>query len=220
METKLSEGVLATAQKPRVTTRSSHKKVSTIPKTEENATTSSQLHNIPQTHTDVYTSKSKEESKSLLSVMTENLKAPGWLNLLADAMHNFTDGIAIGASFAAGQGLATAMFLSIIFHELPHEIGDFTILIQNGLSKWQAIKAQFLTAVAAVLGTAVGLQATRNKGLEELLLAFTSGGFVYLATVSMLPEIVNSYSTKTQLAAEMVCFMAGVGMMVAVALYE
>ena len=63
-----------------------------------------------------------------------SLSAPGWLNLIADSMHNFTDGIAIGASFASGQGLARATFLSIIFHELPHEIGDFTILIQNGLT--------------------------------------------------------------------------------------
>jgi solute carrier family 39 (zinc transporter), member 7 len=64
---------------------------------------------------------------------SQRLKASGWLNLLVDAMHNFTDGIAIGASFASGRGLAVATFLSVIFHEVPHEIGDFTVLVSNGL---------------------------------------------------------------------------------------
>ena len=96
---------------------------------------------------------------SIFSIMFSKLQGSGWLNLLADSLHNFTDGIAIGASFASGQGLAMATFISVIFHEIPHEIGDFTILVQNGLSKQEAIKAQFLTAIAAFGGTAVGLLA-------------------------------------------------------------
>ncbi len=62
------------------------------------------------------------------------LTASGWLNLLADSMHNFTDGVAIGASFASGRGLAVATFLSVVCHEIPHEIGDFSILVSSGLS--------------------------------------------------------------------------------------
>ena len=84
----------------------------------------------------------------------ESLTASGWLNLLADSMHNFTDGIALGASFSstASKGLGTAALLSVLFHEIPHELSDFTILVESGLSKWQAIQAQFLTALAAFIG--------------------------------------------------------------------
>ena len=64
----------------------------------------------------------------------ETLSASGWLNIAADFLHNFTDGLAIGASHASGDGkLALAATLSIFFHEVPHEIGDFTILIENGM---------------------------------------------------------------------------------------
>lgn len=63
-----------------------------------------------------------------------NMSITAYLNLIADSLHNFTDGLAIGASFSGGQGLGLATFLSIICHELPHEIGDFTILIQSGFS--------------------------------------------------------------------------------------
>jgi zinc transporter 7 len=73
------------------------------------------------------------EKLTLFQAMQTHLQASGWLNLLADSMHNFTDGIAIGASFASGRGLAYATFLSVIFHEIPHEIGDFAILVQSGL---------------------------------------------------------------------------------------
>jgi zinc transporter ZupT len=111
------------------------------------------------------------------------------LNLAADALHNFTDGLAIGASFAletvedlsvgtllaSRGGLAT---LSILFHEIPHELGDFAILVKNGFSKNQAIMAQFGTAIAAMLGTIVGLFLHDWAG--ESLLFITAGGFVYL----------------------------------------
>lgn len=60
------------------------------------------------------------------------LSTAGWLNMLADSMHNFTDGVAIGAAFASGRGLASATMLSVLFHEIPHEIGDFTILMESG----------------------------------------------------------------------------------------
>ena len=91
--------------------------------------------------------------------LTTHLSASGWLNLLADSMHNFTDGIALGASFGStgSKGLGTAALLSVLFHEIPHELSDFTILVESGMSKWQAIQAQFLTAVAAFIGNQCAL---------------------------------------------------------------
>jgi zinc transporter 7 len=68
-------------------------------------------------------------SESIFALMQPS----GYLNLLADSMHNLTDGIAIGAAFASGKGLAVATFISVILHEVPHEIGDFSILVQSGL---------------------------------------------------------------------------------------
>jgi len=108
-------------------------------------------------------------------------------------MHNFTDGIALGAAFASPNGLAKATVTAVLIHEIPHEIGDFTILMESGMTKFQAIKAQFVTAIAAFLGTLVGLfLAQRNEEWESGLLALTSGGFVYIATVGVLPSILRN----------------------------
>lgn len=64
-----------------------------------------------------------------------NIKIAGYLNLVADFLHNFTDGLAIGASYMAGNSIGYVTTFTILLHEIPHEIGDFAILIQSGYSK-------------------------------------------------------------------------------------
>jgi len=154
------------------------------------------------------------------------------LNLAADSLHNFTDGIAIGASFSdysgnanndsilnllkSRGGLAT---LSILFHEIPHELGDFAILVKHGFSKKQAILAQFGTSVSAMIGTVVGLLAADMAG--ESLVLVTAGGFVYLATVTILPDILNDDGCSLQFRlAQILSFALGVAFLYAVSLLE
>lgn len=73
--------------------------------------------------------------KGWFAMIRQKLATTGWLNLLADSMHNFTDGIAIGTAYVSGRrGIGFATCLSVILHEIPHEIGDFSILVQSGLT--------------------------------------------------------------------------------------
>lgn len=65
----------------------------------------------------------------------------GYLNLAADVIHNFTDGLAMGASFLVGPAVGTVTTLTILLHEVPHEIGDFAILIQSGCTKRKVAEA-------------------------------------------------------------------------------
>lgn len=64
-----------------------------------------------------------------------DIKVSGYLNLAADFTHNFTDGLAIGASFLVGPAVGAVTTLTILLHEVPHEIGDFAILVQSGCTK-------------------------------------------------------------------------------------
>lgn len=79
---------------------------------------------------------------------------------------------------------------------------------------------QFFTAGAAFVGTAFGLLAMNNATLETLLLSITSGGFLYVAAVSVLPEVVHAKSTGKQLLAEVLFFILGVSLMVVMVLVE
>lgn len=152
------------------------------------------------------------------------LKASGYLNIVVDVLHNLTDGIAIGASFASGQGVGLATTLSVFLHEVPHEIGDFAILVQSGLSVRNAFLMQFFTAIAAFLGTFLGLVAKRQLGLERILLALTTGGFLYVACVSVLPELLAGEGKGRrkggQAVREVGGVVAGIGLMAWVAMGE
>ncbi|XP_043275342.1 protein catecholamines up [Venturia canescens] len=149
-----------------------------------------------------------------------DIKIAGYLNLAADFLHNFTDGLAIGASYLAGETVGYVTTFTILLHEVPHEIGDFAILIQSGCSKKKAMLLQLVTALGALCGTYVSLWAGGMSDLATLwILPFTAGGFIYIATVSVIPELLSD--TKFwQSVKEIIALLFGVYMMVLIAQYE
>ncbi|XP_058713438.1 zinc transporter SLC39A7 isoform X3 [Poecile atricapillus] len=144
----------------------------------------------------------------------------GYLNLAADAAHNFTDGLALGAAFWGSPARGALTALSVLLHELPHELGDMALLLRAGCSKGQAMLLQLLTAVAALAGAACSLLAEGSgTGAVSGILPFTAGGFIYLGTVSVLPEILRN-SGPAQALLQLLALLAGVAMMLLIAHYE
>ncbi|XP_007888365.1 zinc transporter ZIP10 isoform X2 [Callorhinchus milii] len=118
-----------------------------------------------------------------------------WMVIMGDGMHNFSDGLAIGAAFSASitGGLSTS--IAVFCHELPHELGDFAVLINAGMSVKQAIVYNVLSALLAYVGVVIGIavgQYTHN--LTQWIFAITAGMFLYVALVDMLPEMLHSPS--------------------------
>lgn len=147
------------------------------------------------------------------------IHASGILNLIADFLHNFTDGLAIGASFISGTKLGLSTTFAIFLHEVPHEIGDYAILIQSGFSKTKAIWLQAVTAIGAVSGTVISLLlGSHDERANEWILPFTAGGFIYIATVHLIPQLKNSNFKQTVI--ELICFVIGVGIMYSMAWLE
>jgi len=164
----------------------------------------------------------KEEEKEEKTEVVEEpeIKVAGFLNLAADCFHNFTDGLAIGASFLAGESIGIVTTITILFHEVPHEIGDFAILIQSGVPRNKAIALQALTAVGALTGCVVSLLlGGAIESAASLTLPFTAGGFIYIATVSVIPELLEGATFK-QSVMEVMALLMGVFMMVIIAQYE
>jgi solute carrier family 39 (zinc transporter), member 7 len=54
--------------------------------------------------------------------------------------------------------------MAVFFHEIPHEVGDFALLVQSGFSKRAAMGAQFVTAIGAMLGTLIGIAVQEYGG--------------------------------------------------------
>lgn len=149
-----------------------------------------------------------------------SIKVSGYLNLAADFTHNFTDGLAIGASYLVSRNVGLITTLTILLHEVPHEIGDFAILVQSGCSKKKAMWLQLSTATGALAGTLCGLLAENiGNAASSGILPFTAGGFIYIATVSVIPELLEDANIK-QSFKEILALFVGVLLMVVIAMLE
>lgn len=159
------------------------------------------------------TDKAVDKKHSEEGEQHEDITVSGYLNLAADFTHNFTDGLAIGASYLAGNSIGVITTATILLHEVPHEIGDFAILIKSGCSRRKAMGLQLVTAVGALAGTAIALLGTNGEAAPWVL-PFTAGGFIYIATVSVLPELLEESTKLVQSLKEIFALLAGVGLMV------
>ena len=79
------------------------------------------------------------------------------MNLLANFIDNLTHGAAIGGSFAVSSLVGMTTLAGIVIHEIPHEMGDFAILLRSGFDRRQASKAQLITGLGGVLGASMAL---------------------------------------------------------------
>lgn len=183
------------------------------------------------------TEKKHDDEPAPASPMEPNssVKLGGILNMIADFTHNITDGLAMSASFYASPTVGATTTMAVFFHEIPHEVGDFALLIQSGFSKRAAMGAQFVTALGALLGTVIGIAVQEFGGGGEageaggemamdggiwgtsltygdLLLPFTAGTFLYVGTVAVIPELLETGKNKREELGKMVSQFAAIAL--------
>jgi len=138
----------------------------------------------------------------------------GTMNLVGDGIHNFIDGLVIAGSFIVSVPVGIATTIAVIFHEIPQEIGDFGVLLYSGSSRRRALWFNFLSAVMAVLGAAVGLIiGESSKTFQEILLPFAAGGFLYIAGSNLIPELHRECGWKQSLL-HFGAMLFGIGIMI------
>jgi zinc and cadmium transporter len=144
----------------------------------------------------------------------------GRLVLFSDGVHNFIDGIIIGASFLVSIPIGLATTLAVILHEIPQEIGDFAVLLHSGYTKTRALWLNFLSALLAVAGVVIALT---FGGIIEILslrlLPVAAGGFIYIAVADLIPELQKTKEQKYSVL-QFFAVIVGVGAMAILALLE
>jgi len=135
------------------------------------------------------------------------------MNLLGDIIHNLIDGMLIGASFLVSIPIGISTTIAIIAHEIPQEIGDFSVFLHGGMTYKKALLFNFLSALVAVLG-AVGalIIGLRVEGFGLVLLPVTAGGFLYIAGSDLIPELHHETKISTSLG-QLLSIILGVGIM-------
>ncbi|MEK7587032.1 MAG: ZIP family metal transporter [Patescibacteria group bacterium] len=144
----------------------------------------------------------------------------GKLNLTADGLHNFIDGLIIGASYLVSPGVGLATTFAVILHEIPQEIGDFGILIHAGFTVKKALLFNLLSASLAIFGTIIALMlGSQVTVFGTYLLAVAGGGFLYIAGSDLLPELQKTTEVKKSLI-QFLAMLVGIGLMFALLLFE
>jgi zinc and cadmium transporter len=127
----------------------------------------------------------------------------GYMNLAADAIHNLIDGMIIGASYLVSPSIGIATTIAIIFHEIPHELGNFFVLLHARFTVRRALLFNFLSAIFAILGSIISLLiGSRIENFSALIVPVAAGGFIYIAGSDLVPELnkeVNPVKSVIQL---------------------
>ncbi|KAL1255002.1 hypothetical protein QQF64_013063 [Cirrhinus molitorella] len=141
---------------------------------------------------------------------------------IGDGIHNFADGLAIGAAFSMSwrSGLATS--LAVLCHELPHELGDFAILLHCGLSVKRALLLNVGSALSSFIGLYIALSVSTETVATEWISAVTAGLFLYVGLADMLPSLIHVDSKRPWLVffLQNLGLLSGWGILVLLSLYE
>lgn len=113
-----------------------------------------------------------------------------WLLIIGDSLHNFADGVAIATTFLVNPAVGLVTALAVAAHEVPSEIGEFSVMLQAG---WRRKRVFFWNVVSAFMATVGAIVTYLNRDFIEpatpWILGATMGIFVYIAASDLIPEI-------------------------------
>ncbi|XP_029972633.1 zinc transporter ZIP8 [Salarias fasciatus] len=135
-----------------------------------------------------------------------SIKTVAWMITLSDALHNFIDGLAIGASFTVSVLTGFSTSTAIVCEEFPHELGDFVILLNAGMSIPQAIFFNLLSAVSCYIGLAFGILLGSNFA-PNAIFAIAGGMFLYIALADMFPEMDSIVREQRRTSSKIIFFL-------------
>ena len=139
----------------------------------------------------------------------------GWMILVGDGLHNFTDGMLIAAAFLADTHVGLMASLAIFAHEIPQEVGDFIVLQNAGFSRARAYVYNLISSLAAVVGGLVGYFALSSAShLIPYALVLASSGFIYIAVSDLMPQMQRRASIRESLT-QVLLIALGVGIVLA-----
>ena len=131
--------------------------------------------------------------------------------LVGDALHNFIDGLIIGASYLVSFPAGVATTLAVLLHEIPQEIGDFGVLVHGGFSKGKALLLNFLSALTAVLGVIIALALSGTiESISLILVPIAAGGFIYIAGSDLIPELHKHSEKFGESLGHLIVFILGI----------
>jgi zinc and cadmium transporter len=144
-----------------------------------------------------------------------------YMNLVGDAIHNLIDGLIVGGSYIASVPLGIATTIAVMLHEIPQELGDFSVLVYGGFGKKKALMFNLLTALTAIVGAILAFAlGSAVEGFIPLLIPFAAGNFIYIAGSDLIPELRKDEIKPRKAILQFVALTLGVIVMLCLLLLE
>ncbi len=134
----------------------------------------------------------------------------GPLILIGDAFHNFVDGFVIAAAFITSIPLGISASVAVIAHEIPQEVGDFAILLDNDYTTKRALILNLLSSLTTLPGAVIAYYALEStRELVPFILALSAASFVYIAIADLIPGLHRQATLRTGLN-QLALILAGI----------
>ena len=144
--------------------------------------------------------KNIEKNNHCEECQKHQIKPVGYMILFSDGVHNFLDGVAVASAFSINIETGVITTILVLLHELPHEFGNFGVLLNAGFKTWKALWFNFLSALTSVLGAIATIISVKYiEGIGIYLTAIAGGSFIYISLVNLIPELHNHKHEKKYL---------------------
>ncbi|XP_023338022.1 zinc transporter ZIP14 [Eurytemora carolleeae] len=120
-----------------------------------------------------------------------------WMIIFGDGIHNFIDGLSIGAAFSESILTGISVSVAVLCEEFPHELGDFAVLLNAGMTMKEALLYNFLSACTCYLGLILGIL-LGELDANSYIFGLAGGMFLYISLVDMVPEMNESVETASK----------------------
>jgi zinc and cadmium transporter len=148
------------------------------------------------------------------------IKSFAYMSLIGSSLHNMVDGMIIAASYLVSFPIGLATTLAVLLHEIPHELGDFSILVHGGFSRGKALFINFISALISLLGMIFVFALNSSvEGIIQIIVPIATGGFIYIAGSDLIPELHKETGLKTSII-QIITFIIGIFIMAAMLLLE
>jgi len=133
--------------------------------------------------------------------------ARGTMIMMGDGMHNLVDGVLIGAAFLTDVHVGIITSIAVAAHEIPQELGDFSILLHSGYSRVKALMMNIAASLTTVIGGVAAYYSLQEaQQLVPYILAVAAASFIYIAVADLIPSL--HHRTEARVTAQQMALIA------------